>query len=169
MGLSLQEQLLKAGLVNKKQVKKADHEKRVKNQKKRKGRAANDDSEKHRLQQQQAERAEQDRQLNREREQQAQRKADLAAAQQLIKNNHSPVEAGDVVYHYVAGGKIKKISLQQDVADKLVAGQTGWAMHNGEPVLISAEAVTKILQRDKDSILLYNDPDQIEDEYPTDW
>ena len=31
MGLSIQEQLLKAGLVDKKQVKKADHEKRIKN------------------------------------------------------------------------------------------------------------------------------------------
>ena len=34
MGLSLQEQLLKAGMVNKKQMKQAEHEKRVqKNQK----------------------------------------------------------------------------------------------------------------------------------------
>lgn len=36
MGLSLQEQLLKAGVVDRKQAKKADNEKRVKNQKKRK-------------------------------------------------------------------------------------------------------------------------------------
>ena len=36
MGLSLQEQLLKAGMVDKKQVKQAEHEKRVQNTKKKK-------------------------------------------------------------------------------------------------------------------------------------
>lgn len=169
MGLSIQEQLLKAGLVDKKQAKKADHEKRVKNQKKRKGRAPTEDSEKQRLQQQQIERAEQDRQLNAERNQQARRKADLAAAQQLIATNCSPIETGDAVYHYVAAGEIKKIALPQVIADKLAAGRIGLAMHNGEPVLIPVDTVTKVLQRDEESILVYNDPDQPEDEYPTDW
>lgn len=169
MGLSIQEQLLKAGLVDKKQVKKADHEKRVQNQKKRKGRLAADDSEKQKLQQQQVERAKQDRLLNAERNLQAQRKADLAAAQQLIETNRLPVEEGDTLYRYVAGGKIKKISLQQELADKLAAGRIGLALHNGEPVLLPVETVLKVLQRDKGSILVYNDPSQIEDEYPTDW
>lgn len=169
MGLSIQEQLLQAGLVDKKQAKKADHEKRVKNQKKRKGRISADDGEKQKLQQTQAKRAEQDRQLNLERNQQAQRKADLAAAQQLIATNRIPVEEGDAVYNYVAGGKIEKISLPQDIADKLAEGRIGLAVHNGEPVLIPVETVTKVLQRDEDSILIYNDPAQIKDEYPTDW
>ncbi len=168
MGLSIQDQLLKAGLVDKKQVKKAVHEKRVKNQKKRKGLISAEDNEKQRLQQQQVERAKQDRQLNKERNQQAQRKADLAAAQQLIETNCSPVEEGDAVYHYVTGGKIKKISLRQNIADKLAQGRIGLAMQNGEPVLISVETVTKVLTRDKNSILVYNDPAHIEDKYPTD-
>ncbi len=169
MGLSIQEQLLKAGLVDKKQVKKADHEKRVKNQKKRKGKLPVNDTEKQRLQQQQAERAEQDRQLNIKREHQSQRKADLAAAQQLIETNRLPIEEGNAVYNYVAGGKIEKISVKQEIADKLANGRIGLALHNGEPVLIPVETVTKVLQRDKNSILIYNDPTQIEDDYPTDW
>ena len=37
MGLSIQEQLLKAGMVDKKQVKKAEHDIRMKNKKKKKG------------------------------------------------------------------------------------------------------------------------------------
>lgn len=169
MGLSLQEQMLKAGLVDKKQAKKADHEKRVKNQKKRKGRDTADDNEKQRLQQQQAERVEQDRKLNAERAQQAQQKADLAAAQQLIKTNKLPVEEGDVTYHYVAGGKIKKASVSQDIADKLDAGTMGLAMHDGDLVMVPSDTVLKVLQRDQDSILAYNDPSDVEDEYPTDW
>lgn len=169
MGLSLQEQLLQAGLVDKKQVKQADHEKRMKNKKQRKNGGSLGNSEKQRLLQQQAERAEQDRQLNAQRYQQEQRKADLAAALQLIEINRLPLEEGDIVYHYVVGGHIKRISIQQDAADKLAAGRLGLAMHNGELVLVPAETAIRALQRDQDSILVYNDPEQMEDDYPTDW
>jgi uncharacterized protein YaiL (DUF2058 family) len=169
MGLSIQEQLLKAGLVDQKQVKKADHEKRVRNKKKRKGEDSFEDRDKLRLQQQQSERAKQDQKLNTERNQQAKKKADQAAAQQLIEANWLPVEEGDVVYHYVAAGQIKHILVNQDIADKLSAGRIGLAMHNLTLVLISAETVTKVLKRDEVLILAYNDPALVEDEYSTDW
>lgn len=169
MGLSIQEQLLKAGLVDKKQIKKADHDKRVKNKKKRKAGASFEDKDRLRLQQQQVERAQQDSKLNAERNQQTQQKADQAAVQQLISANRMPIEEGDVSYHYVCGGQIKKILLEQSAADKLCRGVLGLALDNAEVVLISAETVAKVLKRNNDLILAYNDPAQIEDEYPTDW
>jgi len=170
MGLSLQEQLLKAGLVDKKQMKKADHEKRVKNKKKRKAGGSCEDRDRLRLRQQQAERARQDLELNAERNQQAQAKADQAAAKQLIAASRVPVEEGDVTYHYVdAGGKIKRILVPQDIADQLAGGRLGLAMHDGDYVLIPAETVTKVLQRSGELILAYNDPAQVEDDYPADW
>ncbi len=169
MGLSLQDQLLKAGLVDKKQVKKADHERRVKNKKKRKIGDSFEDRDKLRLQQQQAERAEQDLKLNAERNLQIQRKADLAAAQQLIEANRVPIDEGNVVYHYVDGGQIKRILVIQEIADKLAEGRAALAMYGGEVVLLSAETTLKVLQRDKDSIIAYNDPAEIEDDYSTDW
>lgn len=169
MGLSIQEQLLKAGMVDKKQVKKAEHEKRIQSKKKKKGGGVADNSAAIRLQQQQAEKAKQDLKLNAERNQQAQRKADQAAAQQLISTNRLAVEEGDVVYHYVAGGQIKRISVDQTTADNLAEGRLGLAMHHKDIVLISADTVEKVLKRDKDLILAYNDPDQPEDDYPTDW
>jgi hypothetical protein len=169
MGLSLQEQLLKAGLVDKKQVKKANHEKKVKAKQKRKGVVTADEAEQRRLRQQQAERAEQDRQLNAERARQAQRKADQAAARQLIESNRLPLEEGDVAYHYVDGGSIKRVAVTRDIADKLANGRLGLALHNQELVLIAAETVVKVLQRDQDAILAYNDPAESEDDYPADW
>ncbi|RLB76524.1 MAG: DUF2058 domain-containing protein, partial [Deltaproteobacteria bacterium] len=51
MGLSLQEQLLKAGVVDNKQVKQAEHEKRVQNKKKIKYGASSEASAKIRLRQ----------------------------------------------------------------------------------------------------------------------
>ena len=169
MGLSLQEQLLRAGMVDKKQVKQAEHEKRVQNKKKKKYGAPAEDSAKIRLKQQQAELAKQHQKLNAEQNQQKQRKADQAAVKQLIKSSQLPVEEGDVVYRYVAAGKIKQISVTQDVADKLSAGRLGLAMGDKDVVLIPAETVLNVLKRDENSILLYNDPAQVEDDYPLDW
>lgn len=169
MGLSLQEQLLKAGLVDKKQVKKADHAKRVKNMQKRKVGEAFEDRDALRLQQQRAEQLKQDQRLNAERNQQAQQKADRAAAQQLIEANRLPLEEGEVAYHYVAGGKIKRLAVSQETADQLGAGRLGLALYKDEPVLITADTVNKVVQRDQDAILAFNDPNQSEDDYPTDW
>ena len=170
MGLSIQEQLLKAGMVDKKQVKKAQHEKRVESKKNQKGGGPSEDSTRLRLQQQQAEQAKQNQKLNAERNLQAQQKADQAAARQLIESNKLPIEEGGVTYHYLGlDGKIKRISVQQDVADKLSEGLMGLAQYKSDLVLLTAETVMKVLQRDKDSILAYNDPAEIEDEYPADW
>ena len=169
MGLSLQEQLLKAGVVDKKQVKQAEHEKRVQKKKKKKYGAPSEDRDKIRLQQQLSEQAKHHQELNAQRNQQQQHKADKAAAIQLIKSNHLPLEEGDVVYRYVAGGKIKQISVNQEVADKLSAGRLGLAMGDKDVVLIPAETVLKVMQRDENSILLYNDPAQVDDEYPSEW
>ena len=80
------------------------------------------------------------------------------------------MEEGGVTYHYVgADGKIKRISVQQDVADKLADGLLGLALYKSALVLLSAETVMKVLQRDKDSIVAYNDPAEVEDDYPSDW
>ncbi|MEA3465845.1 MAG: DUF2058 family protein [Thermodesulfobacteriota bacterium] len=169
MGLSLQEQLLKAGLVNKKQLKKAEHDKRVQNKKKKKAGVTTSNAATNKLQQQQSEQAKLDRKLNVERRELAQRKADQAAAQQMIKLNQLALEEGDVVYHYVDGGQIKRILVSQNIADKLSEGAMGLAVCQEDIVLISDETVIKVLKRDKDSILAYNDPTLIEDDYPTDW
>ena len=169
MGLSLQEQLLKAGMVDKKQVKQAEHEKRVQNTKKKKDGISSSDCAKIKLRQQQSEQAKQHQKLSTEQNRQRQHKANQAAAKQLIKNSQLPLEEGDVVYRYVAAGKILQIFVNQDIADKLSAGRLGLAKDDKDIVLIPADTVLKVIKRDEDSILLYNDPAQDENDYPSDW
>jgi uncharacterized protein YaiL (DUF2058 family) len=170
MGLSIQEQLLKAGMVDKKQVKKVQHEKRVENKNKQKSGESSEKSAQHRLQQQQAEQVRQNQKLNTERNLLAQKKADQSAARQMIQTNKMMLEEGDVSYHYVtADGQIKRISVQQEVADKLAEGKLGLAMYDSEPVLLAAEIVLKVLSRDTSAILAYNDPAELADDYPADW
>jgi hypothetical protein len=140
-----------------------------KRRKRKKNAAPSEDSAKVRLQQQQSEQAKHHQKLNAQRNQEQQRKADQAAAKQMIKSKHLALEEGDVVYRYVAEGRIKQISVNQEVADKLADGRLGLAMVDNDVVLIPAETVLKVMQRDEDSVLLYNDPAQIEDDYPGDW
>lgn len=170
MGLSLKDQLLNAGVVNKKQVKKADHDKRVQGKKNRQGKGAGPVENKGRklLQQQQAEQAKRDQQLNAERQQQEELKVQLAAAKQLVEQNRRPLESGDETYSYVDGGKIRKLYVKDSVADLLESGKLAVARSSNDIVLIPADIAIKVLQRDESLILIYNDPAEA-DEYPEEW
>jgi uncharacterized protein YaiL (DUF2058 family) len=169
MGLSLQEQLLKAGVVDKKQIKKAEHEKRIQNKKKKKGKGQLPENKaKLLLQQQQAEQAKQDQKLNAQRMEQEKLKAERAAAKQLIEQNRKPLESGDEAYRYVDAGKIRTVYLQTEIADKLSAGKLAVAKYNADLVLIPAETAIKVLQRDESAVLIYNDPATVDD-YPDEW
>lgn len=170
MGLSLQEQLLKAGLVNQKQVKKSEHDKRVQKKKGENGAQTNLDGAKERLKKQRAQQAEHDRQLNRERLKQKQQQEDCAAAQQLIKMNCNKLEQGDVAFHYVDNnGQIQRFYVTQEIADQLGTGVLGVAANSGENVLVSADTIAKVLQRDDSLIVAYNDPSEVDDDYPSEW
>ncbi|OEU72031.1 MAG: hypothetical protein BA874_06415 [Desulfuromonadales bacterium C00003068] len=170
MGLSLQEQLLKAGLVNQKQVKKAEHDKRVQKKKGKKGAQTTSDDTKERLKKQRVQQAEHDRQLNRQRLEQEQQKENHAAAQQLIQKNRTKIEPGDVPFHYVTGGgQIERLYVTQEIADQLGTGVLGVAVNSGENVLVSADTVAKVLQRDESLIIAYNDPADFDEEYPSEW
>ena len=123
MGLSLQEQLLKAGLVNQKQVKKSEHDKRVQNKKNKKKGAPSSNDAAERLKKQRAQQAERDRELNRQRLQEKKQQEDAAAAQQLIEKNRTKIEWGDVAFHYVSGsGQIERLDVTQEIPISLVLG-----------------------------------------------
>jgi len=170
MGLSLQEQLLKAGLVNQKQVKKSEHDKRVQNKKNKKKGAPSSNDAAERLKKQRAQQAERDRELNRQRLQEKKQQEDAAAAQQLIEKNRTKIEWGDVAFHYVSGsGQIERLDVTQEIADQLGSGAVGVARYGDESVLVCADTVAKVLQRDADLIIAFNDPADAEDEYSDEW
>ncbi len=166
---SLQDQLLKTGMVNKKQVKKAAHDKRVEQTKNKKGQGSNADAEaKARLKKQREEQAAADRQRNIERQQQDKLKADQAAAKQLIANHHQPPPEGDEPYNYVDGKRIKRFYSTKEIADKLEAGKIALASHQDKLVLIPVDTALKVMERDEQAVLIYNDPANAVD-YPEDW
>lgn len=152
MAGSLRDQLLKAGLVNQQQVKKAAHEKRKtkappQDDKARAAAAA---------QQAQAAKAERDRELNRQRQEEAERKAAAAQIKQIIETSRLEKTDGDIPYNFVDGSKVKRLYVTKELQEQLVRGKLAIAKLAGRHELVPLEAAEKIAERDPKRVILTN-------------
>lgn len=169
MGNSFQEQLLKAGLVSKKQVGKVKHEQRIQNQAERKGKSPVLPAEgKLAAQRQLAEKAERARALNRERDRESGEKAALASARQLIEQNRLPLPRGERPYHFSDGNKIKKLYTGQETVEQLSQGRIAIVKAEGKYELVPATIIAKLRERDPQCVVAYNPPAATKDSDPED-
>nr|WP_136249500.1 DUF2058 domain-containing protein [Ningiella ruwaisensis] len=126
MATSLQDQLLKAGLADKKQAQKANKErhKKVKTKQKNK-KAVIVDEAKEAAQQALAQKREKDRQLAEKQREIAQHKELEAQVANLIKTNAQPKNNGDVVLNFTHDNVVKRLYVNErthkDVADAKLA------------------------------------------------
>ncbi|MGR8933151.1 MAG: DUF2058 domain-containing protein [Gammaproteobacteria bacterium] len=155
MAKSLQEQLLKAGLVNAHKAKQIKHEKHK--QTKQPQPAQNGAAEaKLRAQQAQAEKAERDRENNRQRQLDTERKAVAAQIKQLIEQHRVASGNGDVLYQFVEGGKVKRIYIDETQRDQLACGLLAIVKCEFRYELVPAAAAEKIRERDAAAVLVLN-------------
>ena len=157
MANSFQSQLLKAGLVNKKQVTKANQERFKKQKQQRHKKNPLDDSVKLKAQQVAKEKANHDRELNRKKEQQARNKAISAEVDQLISKNYLKPDAGfDVVYNFVHRDKIKRIYVNEKIKQEIIQGKLGIGRIDGRYELIPASIAEKIKQRNESRVIIFD-------------
>ena len=148
---SLQDQLLKAGLVDQKKVAKANRERYRKENltRKNKGKKSVEPSARQPVLSKKAQR---DRELNQKRQEAAKRKELEAQARQLIDNNKQDRTLGEHPYSFVYKGKVKKIFVTDAQRKQLVEGQLAIATHvtnDGRKFeLVPAPVAEKIAQRD---------------------
>jgi uncharacterized protein len=152
---SLQDQLLKAGVVNEKKAKQAKKEKRKAAKQQPKGKAVVDET-KEQAKRAQAEKAERDRQINRQLQLKAEEKAVQAQIIQLIEMNRISRQGGDTPYQFADGKKIKKIHVTSQQQEQLVRGRLAIARLGEVYELVPAPVAEKILQRDEGAISLLN-------------
>lgn len=157
MNNALRDQLLKAGLVNDKQVKKAVKEKRRETLKGQNEPGALADS-KPQAQKAQAEKAERDRRLNLQRKEAAEQKAIAAQVRQLIEANRQPRGDDDVPYNFSDGSKVKRLYVSDAVRDQLGRGLLAIVKLDGRYELVPCEIARKIHARDETAVVLLNDP-----------
>jgi hypothetical protein len=161
MGNALRDQLLKAGLVDEKQAKKAAKEKHKEDLRRQgQGKTAAAEEETARARQAQAEKAERDRLLNQQRQEQAQQKALAAQIRQLVEQHRVAKEEGETPYHFADGGKVKRLYLSERQRRRLAQGQLAVVRLGQDYELVPAETAEKILARDAASVAVFNDPRQ---------
>ncbi|MCY1291858.1 hypothetical protein D9M68_441240 [compost metagenome] len=163
MSMSLRDQLLKAGLVNEKQAKQAGKQKQKQQRLEKKGQVEVDNSSKLAAQQAMAEKAARDQELNREQQEKAQKKAEAAQVKQLIERSRLPKLTTEDYYNFVDDKKVKRLSVNDLVRDKLSRGSLAIVRHGGGYEVIPREAALKIQQRDPKRIVLLNTPTEAPD------
>jgi uncharacterized protein YaiL (DUF2058 family) len=152
---SLQDQLLQAGIVDKKKAKQIKQEQRKEAKVRQKGQVeVNEDKEQARRAQ--LEKAERDRQLNKQQVDKAEQRAIQAQVIQLIKMNRIDRGKGDIAYQFTDGSKIKKIYVTAQLQGDLVKGRLAIARLEGAYELLPAVAAEKIMQRDQQVIVMLN-------------
>lgn len=149
--LSLQEQMMKAGLVSKKKAQKVAKQGKKSRAQAREAKAA---AEENRLAQQ-----EQAKELNRQRDEAAKQKAIAAQIKQLIEMNSLDRSKGEISYKFTDGTVIKSIYVDKTIQNELVKGRLAIVRFGEGYEVIPAAAADKISLRDESVVVLNNEPE----------
>jgi uncharacterized protein len=156
--LSLQDQLLKSGLVSSAQAKSAKSDKRKQTQQQRKNNVSVVDEAKELVQKAQAEKVERDRELNYLKKQQEEQKHLIAQIKQLIELNKQPKDADDgLAYHFNDNNKIKTLYVSETMREQIIRGRLAIVKLGESYEVVPAETAKKISLRDAASVIVLND------------
>jgi uncharacterized protein YaiL (DUF2058 family) len=164
MAGSLLDQMKKAGLVNEHKAKQAKKEKyqQTKQQQQQGGKNAVADPTVAHTETKTAaqlaadaaaQKAEKDRQLNAERQQQQAQKAKQAELKQILAVHTLKNTTGDQLFNFADGAQVKSVAVNAKTHAGLVAGSIRIVRWEGGHLLVSADMVDKINQRD-DQLLI---------------
>jgi uncharacterized protein YaiL (DUF2058 family) len=167
MGNPFQDQLLKAGLVTKKQVQKVQQDKKRKNKQQQQHSKKEKVVDETKLKAQRAaeEKAKRDRELNRKKEEQARQKAISIEINQLITNNClARDESCDIVYNFEHNKKVRRVYVDDEMKKQIVQGKLGIARIEGRYELVTKAIAEKIQQRNEKRVVIFSDDQKTVDE-----
>ncbi|MEX5411403.1 DUF2058 family protein [Atlantibacter hermannii] len=150
--LTLQEQMLKAGLVTSKKMAKVQRTAKKSRVQAREAREAVEENKKAQL--------ERDKQLSEQQKQATLSKEYKAQVKQLIEMNRITVAKGNIEFNFTDSNLIKKVVVDKATQAQLINGRLAIARLAGnnkdeyEYAIIPASVADKIAQRDADSIVL---------------
>lgn len=162
MSNPFQDQLLKTGLVSKKQAHKARQNKSKQQHSKN---SNSTDETKINIQRAAAEKAKRDRELNKKRVDQQRQKAISIEINQLITSNClSRDENCEIVYNFEHNKKVKRIYVNAEMKQQIINGQLGIARIEGRYELVPLAIAEKIQQRNEKRIVIFNKEEATSDE-----
>lgn len=169
---SLQDQLLKAGIANKKNAKRAAAEKRRENAahnaanqgKKKKQQQPKVSDTQLAIEKQAAEKAAKDRELNRQKQLAAEQKAQTAQIKQLIETNTVAREKGDAAYRFTDNGETQSIYVTTAQQKQLGSGVLAIVTLNEQYHLVPSAVANKVNERDTSYVVLVHEKNLAVDE-----
>ncbi len=150
--LSLQEQMLQAGLIDKKKMKKAGKTSKKSRTMAKEAKAA--------VEEKRIAQVAQDQALNRQKESDAQKKAVMAQVKQLVEMNKIDRRDGDIGYNFTDGTLVKKLYVNKETQAQLVNGRLAIARYLDGYAIVPGVVADKISQRDEDTIIVNNTVDE---------
>ncbi|MCL9773908.1 DUF2058 domain-containing protein [Vibrio methylphosphonaticus] len=143
--LSLQEQMLKAGLVNEKKLKKAKKGSKKSRVQAREAKAA--------VEENKAAQLERDKLLNKERDALVLTKEIRAQVKQLLNMNKIDNKHGDIKYNFTDENLVKSLYVEQETRDQLAKGILSIARYEDTYVVIPTIVAKKIAERDTETVI----------------
>ena len=154
--MSLQDQLLKSGLVDKKKAQKVQKTKHKQAKMKRKNKVETVDEAKLAAEKAHAEKVERDRQLNLQRKQEAEQRAISAQIRQLIEMNRQEKGSGDIAYHFTDGTTVTHIYVDAKQQRQLANGHLAIVRLDGQYEIVPTSVSEKIALRDEGYLVYCN-------------
>jgi len=154
--MSLQDQLLKAGLVDKKKAQKVQKTKHQQAKLKRKNKVETVDEAKLAAEKAHAEKVERDRQLNLQRKLEAEQRAITAQIRQLIEMNRQEKNAGEITYNFTDGNKVTHIYVDERQQKQLSNGHLAIVRLDGQYEIVPTSVSEKISLRDESYLVSCN-------------
>jgi uncharacterized protein YaiL (DUF2058 family) len=167
---SLQDQLLKAGLVDKNKANKASKDKQKQANLVRKSGAKTDNAVKRQAQQERDRKLARDRELNLQKQQASSQKAITAQVKQLIEMNCMGRDEGEIPYSFIYKNRVKSIAVTADLKNQLTLGRlaivTFLLNSQRKFEIVPAPVAEKITQRDADAVVHLNQKVEMEEDDP---
>ncbi|MCF6205114.1 MAG: DUF2058 domain-containing protein [Methylococcaceae bacterium] len=164
--LSLQDQLLKAGLTSNNKAKQVRAEKRKQTKQQQKNKTEFVNEAKQSSQENKGKQVEKDRQLNRQRDQEAEKKQIADQIIQLINLNKLPKDNNGEAYNFTDEKKVKSIYISEDIRNSIINGKLAIVKLRKTYEVVSVKVAEKIKQRDEHIVIVMfsDNPSSIEDD-----
>jgi len=155
VGLSLQYQLLKAGLVSKGKASMAKKEKQKKAYQQRNAKGSMPSKANQQGQKAQAERSAKDRELNRKLTEAVSQRESAAQVKQLVEKNRHPRSNNedDIAFYFENKGKAKKLYVSAQTHKMITGGKLSIVNFNGVFELVPSAVAEKIRQRNPSLVI----------------
>ncbi len=155
---SLQDQFLKAGLIDSKKIKQVNHDKSKQKKVERLTGAQSVDEARLAALEAQRRNAERARELNAQRDAAATRKAIQAQIAQMVQQNRQSKGNGDIAFNFTHGNKIERLYVSAAVHAHLTAGHLVIVRQGGTTELVPKIIADKIAERDPAIVIRVTKP-----------